>query len=170
MAKRYFFFQHIHNIFFVISHKYIFQCLFLSFCFIPEKLFPVLDITRLAVKDQTVCSKFVTADILSIIVQNISHPPANQLMSIRCLGNMMSHGYGRGLVETCLLKILHSIICIVAGSANLQVISNSLNRIIIIIGILFKHSQSYSFFSFFIADCCSFPLSQLDDIPKRVCG
>lgn len=86
-----------------------------------ENLFPVLDVLRLAVCDVNVCSKLITPDILNLIIQNISIPPANQLMSIRILSNMLSHGYGRGLIETCLTNVLVAISTTKEGSANLQI-------------------------------------------------
>lgn len=91
-----------------------------------EKLFPVLDILRLAVCDSNVCSKLLTQEILNLIIQNISVPPANQLMAIRILLNMLSHGYGRGLIETCLTNILVAISTTKNGSANLQIAISTL--------------------------------------------
>lgn len=73
-----------------------------------------------------VCTKLITQETLNLIVQNISVPPANQLMSIRILLNMLSHGYGRGLVETCLTNILVAISTIKNGSSNLQVAISTL--------------------------------------------
>lgn len=76
---------------------------------------------RLAVRDANACSKLITPDILNVVVQNVGIAPANQLMSIRCIGNMLSHGYGRGLIETCLTNVLVGISSIKRGSPNLQV-------------------------------------------------
>lgn len=86
-----------------------------------ENLFPVLDVLRLAVCDSTVCSKLITQVVLNLIIQNINVSPANQLMSIRTLSNMLSHGYGRGLIETCLANVLVAISATKKGSANLQI-------------------------------------------------
>lgn len=86
-----------------------------------EKLFPALDITRMAVRHQNTCTHLIKLDILGIIIENINKPPANQLMSIRCLVNMMNHGYGRGLIEVSLNKIIRSLSVIRGGSVNLQV-------------------------------------------------
>lgn len=94
--------------------------LFFSFIFI-ENLFPVLDILRMAVCDANICAKLITQDALNMIIQNISVPPANQLMCIRVLLNMLSHGYGRGLIESCLTNILVAISTTKKGSVNLQV-------------------------------------------------
>lgn len=76
---------------------------------------------RLAVCDANVCSKLINQDVLNLIIQNISVPPANQLMSIRILSNMLTHGFGRGLIETCLPNVLVAISTTKNGSANLQI-------------------------------------------------
>lgn len=75
----------------------------------------------MAVCDSNICSELITQDVLNLIIQNISVPPANQLMSIRILSNMLSHGYGRGLIETCLANVLVAISATKKGSANLQI-------------------------------------------------
>lgn len=75
---------------------------------------------RLAVRDANVCSQLISPDILNLIVQNVNVAPANQLMSIRCLSNMLIHGYGRGLIETCLTNVLVAISSTKKGSTNLQ--------------------------------------------------
>lgn len=80
-----------------------------------------MDVLRLAVCDSNVCSKLITQDVLNLIIQNVGVPPANQLMSIRILSNMLIHGYGRGLIETCLANVLVAISTTKKGSANLQV-------------------------------------------------
>lgn len=89
--------------------------------FSTENLFPVLDILRLAVCEANICSQIITPDVLKLIIQNIDVPPANQLMSIRILSNMLAHGYGRGLIETCMQNILATISTTRKGSANLQI-------------------------------------------------
>lgn len=86
-----------------------------------EILFPVLDITRLAVREQTVCSLLGSFDFISLIIENVNLPPANQLMSIRCLVNMMNHGWGRGLIESRLMELVAALQNIKKGSVNLQV-------------------------------------------------
>lgn len=73
----------------------------------------------MAVCDAATCSKLITQDVLNLIIQNIGVPPANQLMSIRILSNMLSHGYGRGLIETCLANVLVAVSTTKKGSANL---------------------------------------------------
>lgn len=86
-----------------------------------EILFPVLDITRLAVRHQSISSKLGTNDLINLLIDNIKVPPANQLMSIRCLANLLTHGYGRGLVESQLSAILTQLNLIKKGSANLEI-------------------------------------------------
>lgn len=58
--------------------------------------------------------------MLNFIVQNCNTGAANQLMSLRCLSNMLYHGYGRGLIETCLSNILVAISSTRKGTTNLQ--------------------------------------------------
>lgn len=91
-----------------------------------ENLFPVLDIMRLAVCDPQLCVKLITPEVFNIIIQNISVPPANQLMSIRILSNMLSHEYGRGIIQTGLAEILEAIRTTKKGSANLQIAISTL--------------------------------------------
>lgn len=80
----------------------------------------------MAVCDPNVCAKLITPDALNLIIQNICVPPANQLMSIRILLNMLNNGFGRGLVETCLTNILVALNATKNGSANLQIAISTL--------------------------------------------
>lgn len=81
----------------------------------------------MAVCDPSVCAKLLTQDALNMIIQNLtSDSPANQLMSIRIISNMLSHGYGRGLIEACLTNVLVAICTIKKGSVNLQVAISTL--------------------------------------------
>lgn len=75
----------------------------------------------MAVCDPNVCAKLITQDTLQSIIECIGVPPANQLMSIRILLNMLSNGYGRGLLESCLKNILAAINATKKGSVNLQI-------------------------------------------------
>ncbi|XP_031618789.1 phospholipase A-2-activating protein [Contarinia nasturtii] len=86
-----------------------------------ERLFPVLDIFRLAVCDETSCTELITPDVLNIIIQNVGIPPANQLMSIRALSNMLGHSYGRSHIDSCLANVLVAVSTTKKGSANLQI-------------------------------------------------
>lgn len=89
--------------------------------FLSDILFPVLDIARLAVRDQTVCSKLADIDFLNLIIENIGQAPANQLMAIRCIANMMNHNLGRSAVEQRLPEIISKITSTKRGSSNLQI-------------------------------------------------
>lgn len=80
----------------------------------------------MAVCDSNVCAKLLTPDIQNLIIQNIGVPPANQLMSIRTVLNMLSNGYGRGLVESCLTNMLVAINATKSGSVNLQIAISTL--------------------------------------------
>lgn len=81
----------------------------------------MLDILRLAVCNASFCSKLVTQEVLNLIIQNISIPPANQLMSVRILSNILCHEYGRALIENHLANVLVAISSTKCGSANLQI-------------------------------------------------
>jgi phospholipase A-2-activating protein len=50
-------------------------------------LFPVLDIVRLAVRHQDICTALGAAEFLDLITENLKSTPANQLMSIRFVPN-----------------------------------------------------------------------------------
>lgn len=87
-----------------------------------DMLFPVLDIVRLAIREQDICKKVANREFILLMIDNINHPPANQLMAIRCFSNMMNHHWGRGIVEAKLTEITNEIRKIHSGSVNLQVL------------------------------------------------
>lgn len=80
-----------------------------------------MDIARLAVRDQTVCTKLASAEFINLLIENMSNGPANQLMAIRCVSNMMSHDWGRGAVHARLHDIITKINRTMSGSSNLQI-------------------------------------------------
>lgn len=63
--------------------------IFHPFVNFSEKLFPVLDILRLAVCDANKSAQILTPEIMDIVLANVTIAPANQLMSIRVLNNML---------------------------------------------------------------------------------
>lgn len=81
---------------------------------------------RLAVCDSHSTSQLITPEVLNVIIQNIRVPPANQLMSIRILSNMLSHENGRSIIQTGLADILEAIFTTKNGSANLQIAISTL--------------------------------------------
>lgn len=85
-----------------------------------EKLFPVLDIVRLAVRSDEFCTKIGALDLLEFLAQKIPTNAANQLMSIRALCNMMIHKTGRDQVSHKLHDFIRLIADIRQGTANLQ--------------------------------------------------
>lgn len=85
-----------------------------------EKLFPVLDVIRLAVRNAEFCSKIGSFELLEFISQRIVTNAANQLMSIRALCNLMLHKTGRDLIDIKLNDIMTPIGTIRQGTANLQ--------------------------------------------------
>lgn len=91
-----------------------------------EYLFPVLDITRLAVRSAPVCAELLASSdnstFLDQLIENVTNAPAaNQLMAIRCIANMMSHEVGRQRVGVRLPDIVGRVNRIMSGSANLQI-------------------------------------------------
>lgn len=58
---------------------------------------------------------------MNLIIQNASVPPANQLMSIRVLSNMLTHEFGQNLIDTCLTNVMVAVSATKKGSANLQI-------------------------------------------------
>lgn len=75
----------------------------------------------MAVRDGNACTKLITPETLILIVHNSGCTPANQLMSLRCLSNMLIHSMGRDLIDTFLPNVLVSITTTQSGSANLQI-------------------------------------------------
>lgn len=85
-----------------------------------EKLFPVLDVMRLSVRNAEFCTKVGTSELLEFIVLRILTNAANQLMSIRALCNLMTHKIGRDLIDKKLNDIMTLIGSIQQGTPNLQ--------------------------------------------------
>ena len=86
-----------------------------------EILFPVLDITRLIVKNEDSCRKLMQNDFIKTLIANLNHIPANQMMVLRCLVNMNTHAFGRSTIILNLNGIFEKILAIKAGSPNLQI-------------------------------------------------
>ncbi|XP_055859180.1 phospholipase A-2-activating protein [Episyrphus balteatus] len=84
-------------------------------------LFPVLDITRLAIRNEQIFNFLNSFKFLEIILPNLNTSAPNQLMIIRCLANMMNHPSGRQQVESCLEPTIEIVKGIKSGSANLQI-------------------------------------------------
>lgn len=85
-----------------------------------EKLFPVLDVIRLAVRNPEFSTKLGGFELLEFFAQRIPTVPANQLMSVRALCNLMTHKTGRELVELKVHEFINLISKIKQGNANLQ--------------------------------------------------
>lgn len=86
-----------------------------------ESVFPVLDITRLVVRDPKACQELFEGDFVSTLLQHINHLPANQMMGARCFVNMISHGNGRSIVMEHIRPIVDKLAVIKKGSGNLQI-------------------------------------------------
>ncbi|XP_058449670.1 phospholipase A-2-activating protein [Malaya genurostris] len=86
-----------------------------------EIIFPVLDITRLIVRDPRGCQELFEGEFMNSLLQHINHLPANQMMGARCFANMISHSIGRNIVLEQIRPIVDKLSPIKTGSANLQV-------------------------------------------------
>ncbi|KFB49117.1 AGAP008620-PA-like protein [Anopheles sinensis] len=87
-----------------------------------EKLFPIMDITRLIVREARACHEvFSDAAFFSTFLQHVNHLPANQLMAARCFANMLAHQAGRNVVVENIRAIVDRLNMIRGGSANLQI-------------------------------------------------
>lgn len=95
-----------------------FNNIFYSFA---DMLFPVLDIARLAVLNESICIKLATADVLCQMESCLESSPANQLMVIRLFVNMMIHARGRCMLDSHYNAIVAGLDKITKGSSNLQV-------------------------------------------------
>ncbi|XP_016954998.1 phospholipase A-2-activating protein [Drosophila biarmipes] len=85
-------------------------------------LFPVLDILRLAVRNEPIFTVLNNShNFLGIVIPQLSGSAANQLMVVRCLANSLSHTSGRQQVESHLAEIIDLVGAIKTGSANLQI-------------------------------------------------
>lgn len=82
-----------------------------------DKLFPLLDVLRLAVRNKLVCEILEPVDY---IVEKLNTTAANQLMSIRALSNMLNHEYGKNVIQSKINDICDSISKISQGNGNLQ--------------------------------------------------
>lgn len=103
-----------------------------------QYLFPVLDIIRLSVRHETTCAKLGAIELVDYIIQRLLTTPANQLMSIRALCNMMLHETGKSLVEIKMNDLCNMISNISQGTVNLQsaIVTFYLNQSIVQKGML----------------------------------
>jgi phospholipase A-2-activating protein len=85
-----------------------------------EKLFPILDVIRMAVRSAEFCSKFSSMELVEFIKEKIPTNAANQLMSIRAICNMMKHETGREVVKYVSNDIIPLLTKIRQGTATLQ--------------------------------------------------
>ncbi|XP_037958442.1 phospholipase A-2-activating protein-like [Teleopsis dalmanni] len=86
-----------------------------------DKIFPVLDLTRLAVQDERIFAILNDYGFLDKILPYLKSSAPNQLMILRCLANMMCHKSGRQQIEHHLYTLLSRIKEIKSGSSNLQI-------------------------------------------------
>ncbi|XP_063701799.1 phospholipase A-2-activating protein [Culicoides brevitarsis] len=85
-------------------------------------LFPVLDVIRLAIRTEQVCSKIVNFELLTIIIENLEagSPAANRIMAIRCLSNMITHRWGRCMIDAKFEGIMNGVRGVKSGNVAVQ--------------------------------------------------
>lgn len=86
-----------------------------------EILFPVLDVARLSIRNEEIYNHLNPSSFLDNIIQNLNSTAANQLMSIRCITNLMRHETGRKNIFLRIEHIIEILKNIKEGSANLQI-------------------------------------------------
>lgn len=87
----------------------------------PEaKLFPVLDVVRLIVRNLEICTAF-SPKYMETIMKSLTSTPPNQLMSIRALSNILVHVWGKASAEAKINEIAEQIAKMTTGNANLQI-------------------------------------------------
>ncbi|XP_075153126.1 phospholipase A2 activator protein [Haematobia irritans] len=86
-----------------------------------ELLFPVIDIVRLAVRNESIFSILNTSNFLDSLLKHITTSAPNQLMIIRTLANSMKHAAGRQQIDVRLAPLVEHINSIKTGSNNLQI-------------------------------------------------
>lgn len=89
-----------------------------------EKLFPVLDIFRMAVKNESIFSSFDfshSSIIDKTLKSAIVSLPANQLMGMRLLCNMQFHETGKLYVQQNLAEFIDCLEKVSNGNGNLQI-------------------------------------------------
>lgn len=85
-----------------------------------DKLFPVLDVIRMAVRNAEFCSSFSSMELVEFIKEKIPTNAANQLMSIRAICNMMKHETGREVIKYVANDVIPLLTTIKQGTTNLQ--------------------------------------------------
>jgi len=87
-----------------------------------EFLFPVLDITRLLVRDLKMCTLVGNFELLEVAVKNVEpgNPVANKIMATRCLSNMITNEWGRGLFEAKYEMLIDAVKALKNGNVSLQ--------------------------------------------------
>lgn len=88
---------------------------------IVEKLFPVIDIIRLAVRKEAIFVAMLDKlKFLDILMPLMSSTAANQLMIIRCFTNILGHNAGRQQLDKYCNTLMDNIRLIREGNGNLQ--------------------------------------------------
>ncbi|GBP48926.1 Phospholipase A-2-activating protein [Eumeta japonica] len=101
-----------------------------------EILFPVLDITRLAIRNKEVNTQMFDATYGPIFINFLlsllapDNIPANQMLSMRVLVNAFSGLPGEMLVVAAYEMVLHSLLCLSQLNKNAQVTVTDINLIL----------------------------------------
>ena len=80
----------------------------------------MLDVARLSIRNEHIFISLNPNTFLDRILENLNGVAANQLMSVRCLVNLMVHNTGRQNILLQLEKIVKFLKNIQTGSINLQ--------------------------------------------------
>lgn len=84
-----------------------------------DKLFPVMDVIRLIVRNKDICAN-LPKKVADSIIRNLTSSPPNQLMSARALSNITQHAYGQGFVEEKINEISDQLSKVSQGNVHLQ--------------------------------------------------
>lgn len=89
-----------------------------------ERLFPVLDVVRLVLRNQVTCELMESSNNMrsfTSILKNLTSTPPNQLMSSRAFCNLSVHDWGKKFVIVKMNDICAQLGNISQGNANLQI-------------------------------------------------
>lgn len=85
-------------------------------------LFPVLDVARLAVRNEQIYIILNSSqNFVETLMKNLSSSAANQLMAVRGMANLMKHSSGRQDIYSRVQTIVDTLVDIKKGSPNLEI-------------------------------------------------
>lgn len=92
--------------------------------FWPDELFfPVLDVIRLSLLHETVCSRIANTELIEKLLVNLANTDRmpNQLMACRSFVNMFKHDLGRNMLSKYLNLVLTKLPLTATTNGNLQI-------------------------------------------------